>query len=110
MMATRVARGLLFVGVIIVRSLVLTTMRKMIVVKHPEPTALQSVVIMLIFPVCSPSPTMVCSMTSVSGKIVRINTTRPGVLQRYQKGHISPVGGVTVGQAALLRTIFRQRK
>ena len=42
MMGTRVARGLLFVGAIIVRSLVLTTMRKMIVVKHPPPIAPQS--------------------------------------------------------------------
>ena len=42
MMGTRVARDLLFVGAIIVRSLVLTTMRKMIVVKHPPPIAPQS--------------------------------------------------------------------
>jgi len=108
MMVTRVARGLLFVGVIIVRSLVHTTMRKMIAVRHPALTAPQSVVTMSTFLVCSPSPTMVCSITSVSGKIVRINTTRPGVLQRYQKDPISPVSGVTVAQAALLRTIFSQ--
>jgi len=108
MMGTRVARDLLFVGAIIVRSLVLTTMRKMIVVKHPPPIAPQSVVTMSTFLVCSPSPTMVCSMTSVSGRIATTNTTRPGVLQRYQRVPIFLVSGVTVGQAALLRTIFRQ--
>jgi len=109
-MVTRDARGPWCVGVTTVRSLVLTTMRRMIAVSNLPPPAPQSVVTMLMSPACSPSPTTMPPTTSVYGRMLITSMTRLGVLQRCLVVPISPVGGVTVGQAVLQKTTCSLRQ